>query len=116
MASLYFKELKNQIGKEMWAYLQFSQTGGEKGYRFLFPDVVFQFSVEDETRPKNTHPVSSVLGKGDLSSRFFLSSVTEMVAFVLLKDRLREMELKPFPQLFQQRNDSDLVGGGISTH
>lgn len=76
---------------------------------------MFQFYVEDETRPENTHPMGSGLGEGDLNSRFSLSSLTKTVAFGLLKYRMK-MELKPFPQLFQKRNDSDLAGSGIPTH
>lgn len=74
-----------------------------------------QFYVEDETRPENTHLMGSVLAEGDLNSRFSLSSLKETVAFGLLKYRMK-MELKPFPQLFQKRKDSDLAGGGIPTH
>lgn len=74
-----------------------------------------QFYVEDETRPENTHLMGSVLAEGDLNSRFSLSSLKETVAFGLLKYRMK-MELKPFPQLFQKRNGSDLAGGGIPTH
>lgn len=59
--------------------------------------------------------MGSVLGEGDLNSRVSLFSLPETIALGLFKYRVK-MELKPFPQLFPKRNDSDLASGRIPIH
>lgn len=108
VTSLYFREFGKQIGTKNVDIFTISPHWGEKGYWFLF-------YAEDETRPENTHIMGSVLGERDLISRFSLFSLTETIALGLFKYRVK-MELKPFPQLFQKRNDSDLAGGRIPIH
>lgn len=107
-----FQRIQKQIDTKNVDIFTVSPNWGEKGYWFLFPDVVVQFYVEDETSPENTHLIGSVMAEGDLNSRFSLSSLKETVAFGLLKYRMK-MELKTFPQLFKKRNDSDLAGGEV---